>query len=88
MDQLNEAKLTKLRGEQEAKARRMGANPDKVSISLIASDDFETSGMSKASYKGNFKALIPSSRNETGGLPAQLNLVLNSRVMLKRNINV
>lgn len=85
---MNESKLAALRVEKEAEARLMGLDPAACSIVISANDDFETTGMSKARYKGNFAALVPPCRNETGGLLSQLTLTLGARIQLKRNLNV
>lgn len=88
MDKLNAARLGDLQAEKEAAARRMGLDPAAVSITLSASDRFETPGITKEKFKGNFAALLPASRNECGGLQAELRLTIGARVLLKKNINV
>lgn len=60
----------------------------KVSITIDAVDEFETANMRKATYKGDFAALIPAKRDKTGGLATSLHLVHGMRIMLKRNIEV
>lgn len=87
VDKHNAGKLGALQAEQEAAARRMGLDPASISISITAHDSFETPGMTKEKYKGNFAALLPASRNESGGLPSELHLTVGARVLLKKNIN-
>lgn len=84
----NEEKLGLLRVEREAEAERMGLSPDAVSTVIRAHDDFDGGGMSKDKFKGDFAALLPKSRNESGGLLSELSLVLGARLMLKKNIKV